>query len=66
MKASGWIALVFVVVAVAVGIWILYAASGGASFVIGGEILPTWAPIPIAIILAVVFGVWFFALRKKE
>jgi hypothetical protein len=65
MKASGWIVLILVLAAVAVGIYILVAVAGGASFAFGGAYLPKWAPIPIALVLAVVFGLLFFRMKKK-
>jgi hypothetical protein len=66
MTAKGLIVLIFTLAAIAIGFYILSAAATGASFAFGGEIIPGWAPIPIAAILAIVFGWYFFASRRKE
>ena len=66
MKIQGLIVLIFTFAAIALGVYILWAVAGGQSFAFGGTYLPKWAPIPVAAVLAIIFGGIFFASRRKR
>lgn len=66
MRAGAVAALVFVFLALAVGVYVLVGTASGQSFEFGATVLQKWTVIPITIVLAIILGIWFFRSGGRD